>query len=65
VEDGALAGLSRAAGGLELDPGVDGRPEYAPDRGGAKATRWSPGRRREDFGLADPVSALAGQERRA
>lgn len=64
MEDRVLARLSRAAGGLELDPGVDDRPEYASDRGGAKASRRTPGCGREDLGLTDPVSALAGQERR-
>ena len=46
--------------GLELDPGVDDRPEYASEGGGAKASGRTPGCRREDLGFAEPVSALPG-----
>jgi len=61
----ASASVGTRQGGLELDPGIDDRPEHAPDSGGAKSAGRAPRGRGEDRGLSPPVPAVPRGERGA
>jgi len=61
----ASASVGTRQGGLELDPGIDDRPEHAPDSSGAEPPGRAARGRGEDRGFSAPVPAVPGGERGA
>jgi hypothetical protein len=59
------AGVGTRYVGLELDPGIDDRPENTPDVGGAQPSGRAARGRGEDRGFSAPVPAVPRGERGA